>query len=105
MTIRAPRIRRKQPITAAYLNTLADRIDDLGAGARAPQGLPSDDLQLNGEPVNLGVVVILKEIFRETDEVRVENPEDSEQYVIVERIKTAVFQDQTGRAYIMELSN
>ena len=44
------------------------------------------------------------EVCRITEDVRVENPDDSDQYVIVQRIKQIVFQGGSGSYYVYTLN-
>ena len=46
----------------------------------------------------------LTEICRNTEDVRVENPNDSDQYVIVQRIKQIYFEDSQGRYFSFNLN-
>lgn len=50
-------------------------------------------------------VIDWTEMCRTTSDVRVENPDDSEQYVIVQRIEAVVFQTRNGERIRLNFRN
>lgn len=88
--LQAPRVVRGQRIRADIQNQTADAINSI----LAPQDLDS------GQVANLGGY-FLDVTNEDTTEVRVENPEDSEQYVDLDR--TIRFTVDPGRTLIQAL--
>jgi hypothetical protein len=79
------------PITSA---TLPDESDGRGVDVTLPDDGGS------GTPV-----VTWNEIARTTSDLRVENPEDPEQYVIIRRIESMTFEVSTGVQVRMRFRN
>ena len=77
MSLRAPTVKRGQRLTAGLWNELARAVN---SGLAAPRDIDAgrDEEELPD--------VTLRETSRSTVIVRVENPEDPEQYVEVQRI-------------------
>lgn len=66
---------------------------------------PRDQPEPDDEPEPQELTINYNEVSRETDEVRVENPDDKEIYVMVERIKSITFStsaDRTQRKFILK---
>jgi hypothetical protein len=61
---------------------------------------PGDDKDDEEEPV-----IDWHELARTTSDVRVENPDDSEQYVIVQRVETITFQTPEGKRIRFNFKN
>lgn len=102
MTISASRpierIRRGQIIRAAYLDTMAQAINDLNGTISPPAqiGAPAEP-----EQINSATGEVWREITRSTDTVRIENPDDPEQYVDVERVMTVTMSRPDGSSVLM----
>lgn len=95
MTI--PRIRKGDVIRAPYLNQIADAINDQ---AHLPENLPGTPAPTDGtlpEDTGANSAETWTETQRETTTVRVENPEDSEQYVDVDRIDSVTLVGPDGQ--------
>jgi hypothetical protein len=98
---RAPRWRSGDPITAAALNRLAAAADGAVTAVPAPAAR-AGQIEINGVTA-AGEVWI--EIDRQTSTVRVENPDDSSQYVDVERIDVVTFAGPDGRTMSLAFNN
>lgn len=61
---------------------------------------PGNDEDEEEEPV-----IDWEEIARTTSDVRVENPDDSDQYVIVQRVETITFQTPEGERIRLKFKN
>jgi len=61
---------------------------------------PGDDKDDEEEPV-----IDWHELARTTSDVRVENPDDSDQYVIVQRVETITFQTPEGKRIRFNFKN
>ena len=79
MSLRAPTVQRGQRLTARLWNDLAQAVNQ---GLAAPRDLDS------GVGLDEVADTTLHEIARTTETVRVENPDDEDQYVDVQRILT-----------------
>lgn len=80
---------RLVPVDDVLLDTL-DRRKPPSVGTRDPREDDEDEDDDEDDPPPEGPAV-WTEIARTTSTVRVENPEDPEQYVDVERVETALF--------------
>lgn len=89
-----------QPIRATFLQSLRDALangrEALPGPARAGQALEIEDAPV-GE--------VWTETSRETETVRVTNPEDEEQYVDVERMTRVTFVMPSGLTVTLVFSN
>lgn len=60
---------------------------------------PDENQQPADDPSNDIVVLDFDEIDREEEEIRVENPDDAEQYVMVKRVTRILFQGRADGIY------
>lgn len=95
-------------LSARRLNTVVDPLNELLADAAPrqkrspPEGpLITDDVTTEGTPQ----IETWDEVFRGTETVRVTNPEDSEQYVDVERVTGITFRRPDGVLVLLRLDN
>lgn len=102
-----PRFGKGRPIPAVRLNQVVDGVNALNLdklprqedrGAEGP--LVTDD-----EKTEQAAVEVWNEVSRTVETVRVENPDDSEQYVDVERVQTITLRRDNGELILMRLSN
>lgn len=92
--IRAPTVRRGERITARWANELAGAVNEaLQPPKDKDTGVTEDEAQAERT---------INEVERTTETVRIENPEDSEQYVDVARAVTSTLLDvETGRRWLI----
>ena len=89
-----------QPIRASFLSSLRDAVAGGRESVPAPSGA-GQALQVNDAPVG----EVWFETSRDTETVRVENPEDSGQYVDVERMTRVTFAMPNGQTVTLVFSN
>jgi hypothetical protein len=103
MTIRVPRIRAGEVIEARWLNDVVDGVNTALQPPRAeddpppPQPEEGDDESAADEHWT--------EVARTTTTVRVEDPDDSDTYVDVERVDTVTFLRPDGTTIRLTMSN
>lgn len=118
-----PRIARGGVISYRYLRGLEDAIIDSGRRPGAPattaQAQVDDAEATNLRPdqafdgrtqrtagrVDVSGADVYRETARTTATVRVENPDDAEQYVDVERVEAVAFVDGLGRVLTLAFDN
>lgn len=93
---RAPRVKPGDRITARLWNTLADVVD---GPTRAPRDIESDGALPAADADEPLSDLVLVEQSRESNTVRVFNPEDSSQYVDVSRADFSYLLGTDGRRY------
>lgn len=121
----SPRLKRGSLITARFLNGQADQIDALrnrlaklapGTGTQAEDSaadrsnlspLQLIDPAVVAESLTQGINAgrVMREIVRLVSVVRVENPEDSAQFVDVERVDVVTFEDAAGERLTLVFDN
>ena len=100
---------RGKPITAARLNEIVEIANRLDADSlprqdnKASEGpLITDDEKVEEAQATIEV---WSEVYRETVTVRVENPDDSSQYVDVDRINAVTFRRPDGVLVLLRMDN
>lgn len=93
MRLRAPYVRRGQRLTPTLWNELARSVNQ---GLSAPRDLDSGVT----EPETEAGDIVLQELSRLTETVRVYNPDDAAQFVDVERItQITTLNQRTGESF------
>lgn len=124
MAVRVPRITRGGVISFRYLHELEDAVIEAGRPPRrgtpatvarqslnnADQSSARADQLLEGRAERAGAAVTpvvdqWVEVSRTSDTVRVENPEDSEQYVDVARVATVTLEGPNGERMRLTFDN
>ena len=101
--MQAPRQVKGQVITAALLNEHASAIDALGPGINAPKDVNEPGVENEQAPGNEASEV-WNFSSRVAETIRVENPDDSTQYVDVDRDTKVVFASSDGRTMTLNIT-
>lgn len=88
MRYRAPRVKRGQALTADLWNSLADYVDPPLLSPRQVEAPVTSEQVAETDPDPASTFY---EVARASDTVRVENPDDENQYVNVERLRAITF--------------
>lgn len=102
MIFRAPRVVRGQAITAELWNKLAENVDGTLAG---PRDLTEGITAVEVAEIEPPEADVFTESSRVSTTVRIENPEDSEQYVDVARPTSILFTASDGSTLTLNFTS
>lgn len=98
--------RKGEVITADFLQGIAGALTGTTAPSRGvPAPTSAKQAEIHGDIDGVGDVFEYYEESRETEEVRVENPSDSSQYVIVENVLKVTMRASDGKLLILNFAN
>lgn len=99
ITLRPP---KDEVNEASYRFGQASRFDVLDQPDPEDTGLDVVVRQPDDEPL---LITVYNEVSRQVSEVRVENPDDPEQYVMVQRIESIIFSRDDGHLFQFNYTN